>query len=241
MKSGTFSALKLIRKDHLTMKYVFGFLAIVALGVASIFWFNEGQQQPDPKNLPWQAEMTEEGKVKVFHMTLGDITSRQMMEQFQSFPEIALFEPKGGDAILEAYFGKKRVGLFEAKLVAELQANDETLQRFKANHIERDAQPSGKWKYSLSEPDVKESNSFLVKNLIYIPVADYEQDILLARFGKPAEMLKTKEEAQYWVYPNKGLIILENPDGGEIFYYTTKANFETLKLRLKTEGNQKDD
>lgn len=223
------------------MKYVFGFLLAVALGIAAIFWLNDGQQTPDPENLPWQSTMNEAGHVNAFHITLGQITSRQMMEHFKSFPEVALFEPKGGEAILEAYFGKKRVGLFEAKLVAELEADADTLQRFKSNHLERDAQASGKWKYRLSEPDIKESNSFLVKNLIYIPIADYEQDILLARFGKPAEMIKTREKAQYWVYPNKGLIILENPEGGEIFYYTSKANFETLKQRLKAEGKPKDD
>lgn len=224
------------------MKYVFGFLAIVALAVSAIFWFNDGQQKPDPENLPWQATLNEQGQVDVFHMTVGQTTLRQMMEQFRSFPEVALFAQKNGSRIVEAYFGKKRVGLFEAKLVAELDVDADTLARFEKNRIEEEPQPSGKWKFTLAEPDMLATNDFAIKHLIYIPIVNYEQSILQQRFGKPAEIIKTKTAAQYWMYPNKGLIVLEDPDGAEIFYYVAKQHFDALKARLVTEGSEhKDD
>ena len=51
-------------------------------------------------------------------------------------------------------------------------------------------------------------------------------------FGEPAEKIKVNDTAEYWLYPSKGMILLYDTDGKEIFYYVAKQDFERLKESL---------
>lgn len=191
-------------------------------------------EQTQSADLPWQANVNAEGNVDVFGMTIGTITLRETMMHFQSFPETGLFVDKDGTSALESYFGKKRIGLFEAKLVAESEASEGVRKGMLERALERKPQPSGKWRYQLSEDDVRVSNELPVKYLVYIPVVDYEQERIETLFGQPESTHAMTEKAAYWFYPDKGLILLLNSDGGEIMYYSPTRHYAALRERLVT-------
>ncbi len=210
---------------------------ILLLVVVAFFVLGGGAttQQKQPDNLPWQITLSPEGNVEVFHLAIGEVTLREMIEHLHHFPEIALFTGDHQAPRLEAYFGKRRLGIFEARLIAEIEADEATLQEYVDTSTGREAQASGAWKYTLSEAAVKQINTQKVRYLVYMPVADYKADIVGKQFGEPSEKLTIDEMAEYWFYPEKGLVILLSKEGKDILYYSSTGSFAALRERLIAE------
>ncbi len=194
-----------------------------------------------PDNLPWQIHITEQGNPQVFHLNLGQTTLKQTIEQFHSFPELALFAHESGKRSLEAYFGKLRLGVFEAKIIAELPADAPLLDQLQKNASKKEGMASGMWKYTIAESDYTVLNALPVKKLVYMPVANYTPDIIQQRFGYPPERLASKQaQVDYWCYADKSLIIAVDKEEGAVFYYTTQANYPALKQELLEAKPQND-
>lgn len=210
------------------------FLLVV---LAGFFLFGGGPaEKKQPDNLPWDTKLSPEGNTEVFHLSIGQVTLREMIEHFHHFPEIALFTSENKVPRLEAYFGKRRLGIFEARLIAEMDVNEAQLQQFVDTSTDREAQASGAWKYTLSEAAVKQVNEQKVRYLVYMPVADYESDIVGKRFGEPAEKFTVNETAEIWFYPNKGVAILLDSEGKDVVNYSSAGLFAALRERLITES-----
>lgn len=220
---------RLMMKQSLSRTWLLAFLMANVLLLTSC-----SSEQTNPVDLPWQATVNAEGNVDAFGITIGKTTLRETMMHFKSFPETGLFVDEDGTSALESYFGKKRVGLFEAKLVAESDASEAVRKGMLERALERKPQPSGKWRYRLSEDDVRVSNELPVKYLVYIPVVDYEQERIETLFGQPEGTHAMTEKAVYWFYPKKGLILLLNNDGGDIMYYSPTRHYAALRERLVT-------
>ena len=194
-----------------------------------------------PEDLPWQITLSPEGNPQVFHLDVGTATLKDAIERFHSFPEMAVFAHESGKRTLEAYFGTQRLGLFEAKIIAEMRADDALLDKFQKENTQREGMASGQWKYTLSEANVKVANSLRVEKLVYMPMIDYEPDIVTARFGAPEERLpSTQPGVEYWFYPAKGLAIVMNSEGKEVFYYTGLQDFAAMKQGLLAAKSPKD-
>lgn len=183
-------------------------------------------------NLPWDITSTEQGTTRVFHLELGKTTLRQAIEQWHSFPELAVMQSRTNELSLEAYFGKQRLGLFEAKLVAELVADPAILEKFSQEQIKREPQASGAWRLSVSEANVKLANDFLIKYLIYIPVVNYEPELIRARFGEGAEIVNLTATVDAWFYADRNLAMLIDAKGGDMFYYSSPQDFPQLKTKI---------
>lgn len=183
-------------------------------------------------NLPWEVSKTAAGHTQAFHIELGKTTLRQAIELLHSFPELAVMQAPNQEYSLEAYFGKQRLGVFEAKLVAELAADSATLDKFAKEHIKREPQASGAWRLTVSEDNQKLANAFPIKTLIYIPIVNYEPDIILARFGAGAEVVKLTDTVDAWFYAERGLAMLIDAKGGDMFYYSSLADFPQLKAKI---------
>lgn len=207
--------------------WVQGSLVLILLGLAAC-----GEQVTRPDNLPWQVTVNAAGYTQVFQLELGKTTLKEMIETLQHFPEMAVFQKKAAPLILEAYFGKRRLGVLDARLIAELEASEAQLKRFVQENTERKPQPSGAWKYSLSEDNVQQANQLAVKYVMYIPAADYSPDIVNKHFGEPDSVQPINAQAAYWLYPDKGLILLLNADGSEVFHYSSPQDYAALKQRL---------
>ncbi|SKA68390.1 hypothetical protein SAMN02745130_00282 [Thiothrix eikelboomii] len=205
------------------------------LAVMGILLLLSACGKSDPQvvdNLPWDITSTEQGTTRVFHLELGKTTLRQAIEQWHSFPELAVMQSRTNELSLEAYFGKQRLGLFEAKLVAELVADPAILEKFSQEQIKREPQASGAWRLSVSEANVKLANDFLIKYLIYIPVVNYEPELIRARFGEGAEIVNLTATVDAWFYADRNLAMLIDAKGGDMFYYSSPQDFPQLKTKI---------
>lgn len=188
---------------------------------------------PNADDLPWHISTAPSGNSVVFQLELGVATLKDAINRLRSFPEMAVFAHENGKRKLEAYFGTQRLGLFEGKFIVELQADNAQLDAFQGGATKREGMASGFWKYTLAEEHVTMANALPIRQLVYIPMINYEPEIVQQRFGTPSERSPTgKTGVEYWFYPDKGLAILMNADGGEILYYVPKAGFTALRQAL---------
>jgi len=213
-----------------------GSLLALTLGMAGC-----DQVAVTPDDLPWQITTTPAGNPRVFRLEMGKATLKDVIERLHSFPELAVFSHESGKRKLEAYFGTQRMGLFDAKIIAELQADATTLDKLQNGGGKREGMASGQWKFPVAEKDMPSVNALLVERLVYMPAINYEPDIVTARFGAPDERLPSaKAGIEYWFYPQKGLAILMSNESGEILYYTAPQSFAALKQEL-LEAKPKDE
>ncbi len=211
---------------------LFFFLVVLIFLLSFYGWKNQGKTIESAKNLPWQISISESGNTKVFGIEIGKSTFKELMHELKLLAEPALFENKEGEFLLEASFGKKKIGLLEARLIAELDADRKTLQTIKHESEKKEATPSNQWKYVPSIKSTQEIiNDLRVWRLIYLPVSNYDEK-RIEFFGEPEEVISITDTAKYLLFPKKGVAVLWDTEGKEIFYYVAPKDFSRLKLNL---------
>lgn len=185
--------------------------------------------------LPWKVSTKKDGITHIIGVDIGDATFKDLMFRLKLLAEPALFEASNGDLTLEAYFGKKKFGALEARLVVELDADEALLKKMLKEQVDKNSTPSNHWKYGLNVENTKLANDLRVWRLIYLPITDYEPE-QMKFFGEPDEQIQVSETAQYWLYPNRGMALLWDTEGKEIFYYVANKDFDRLKKSLPMEA-----
>lgn len=208
------------------MKYLF-FILLTLLSACE-------PRERDTKNLPWKVSITESGATEVFGITVGDMTLKELSIRLKKIADTALFETPKGDLSIEAYFGKTTIGLLEGRLIADVEASDEFLKTELSHSKDRDSTPNNNWKHQLSTEGAAEIVDMNIWRLVYIPVAEYEEK-QIKFFGEPKETIKVTKTAQYRLFPDKGIALLWDTDGGDIFYYVAPKDFARLKASLPME------
>ncbi len=192
-------------------------------------------QERDTENLPWKISITDSGATRVMGMNVGELTLKDMSIHLKHIADTLMFESAEGKLNIESYFGRRMIGLLEGRIVADLDASDEFLQREKKSSHNREATPNNNWQYKLSIKGQEEIVNMRVWRLVYMPVTQYKEK-QINFFGKPASIIKVTDTAEYRLFPSKGLALLWDKDGGEIFYYAAPKEFERLKASLPMES-----
>jgi hypothetical protein len=210
------------------MKIPLTILAIVVLILAAFQWL---APPPDPESLkprtdlPWQVTAHPDGSSRVFDLDLGEATLGDAIAKFGTPEGMAVFEPKSGPLVLEAYFGNVQFGPLTAKILVALEAGEAELQALKQGALDRQGSPSGDWKYPIGERPEQHSGRRL--NVItYIPgTRNLDAGFIRERFGEPAATLRENERAESWFYPDKGLSILIDERAREVLEYQPPRRF----------------
>lgn len=215
-------------------KLILGLIALILVAGVALWLFGREPRTMQVTDLPWQIASTPTGSTRVFSITLGQTTLDEASRYFNKVPEIALFLGAGGPESIEAFFGKTKVGVFDAKIVLSLVATQEAMNRIAETAGEPEPMPSGSWKRPVSEQSLDTVIQLPVKSITYVPSVQYEPDIVIRRFGEPAEKTTLDEHSEYWFYPEKGLVILLDMKGKEILQYIAPDQFEELRARVMT-------
>ena len=193
--------------------------------------------EPEKDILPWQVSLLENGRSKVFSVSPGAITLREFSQRFDVLPELRLFQKPTGELILEGYLGKVKVGRFDARIIAELDASDDFMLSILSLNLGRKPTPNNFWQYKLSEEQILKALDIKVWRFMYISIAAYEEK-QIDFFGVPSLIEKVSDTAEYRFYPKKGVVVLWDTAGKEIFYYTSPSDFSRLTNAL--EDDKKD-
>lgn len=206
-------------------------LGLLAAALGASVWLLHGQR-PAPRDLPWQVEVLPGGGSRVFGVTLGQTSARELSERLNTFPRIALFVSASGRRSLEAYFGSVALGMFEARLDVLLAASQAELAVFERHAVGRKPMPSGAYRLALTEADTLAAFGLPISELSYVPSVRYVDDLVLRSFGQPAQQVRLRGGGSYWLYPGWGLAMLRGARGSAVLHYTAPADFGRLNTLI---------
>jgi len=213
--------LKHCKKCYLFL-IIFGFVILITA-------INDKRYQITPDNLPWQITITKSGQSKVFGITLGQTTLRDAFQVLNVYPQTALFAHKDGRKSLEAYISSLSLSGLTAKMILEYDVTDETMQRYIEDSVDREGMPSGAFKYKLNEEDLLQAMQSKVKSISYIPYAQFDDEIIMQRFGLAAETVEVDDQSSILLFPDLGLSIAYNQEDKEILQYVAPGQFDRLR------------
>jgi len=215
------------------MKRTIILLALILI-IATAMWlsYTDTARQVEVTDLPWQVEVLPDGTSRVFGINLGRSSLKEVSQAFEAIPEIAVFQEADGQLRLEAYFGRIRLGVLEARVVAHVAVDAASLAAMVARAPSSEPMPSGARKLGLTEDDIAAVYGETVDALTYIPTAEYDAQIVETRFGEPAAIRQINETQRYWLYPGIGLALLLGDEEREVLEYVPPRDFDALEARL---------
>jgi hypothetical protein len=183
--------------------------------------------------LPWQIEILPDGYSRVFGLipgqsTLGDASAR-LGDDMELAVMVARGETTGN---LEMYYGQYRAGLLSAKLVLAAKLDADTIRSLIENAADREVLETGARKYVLDEKDHALAFNAVIENIACVPAVNLDHDIIIRRFGEPAEVITGQERVTHYLYPEKGLDVMLSEEGKEVLQYVAPSEFKRLRAPL---------
>lgn len=194
-------------------------------------------QQGAPSGLPWEIELLPGGASKVMGITLGDgaigSTLADAQQRWGQDTQIAIIAAPGEDGMLEAFADPASAGFIMGKAVITAQLPSADVRGMRERAIKSEFMESTTRKYTLATADLPEALKAPVTALSFIPQANLDEATILARFGPPAERLRSNGHLEHFLYPDKGLDIALDSEGKELLQYVAPSQFERLRAPLK--------
>ena len=193
---------------------------LLIFAVLSLVW-KEDSALPQDNILPWQSYVNPAGQTVAFNLTIGESRLVDAMRLFNTAEvEVSLFEQEGSAPNLEAFFVKVRLEGIDAKVILNLDVDHQVVEQL-AQHIDDVViMPSGAKKAEFNPMADRIVSSRVIRVITFIPRTDLDTQVLTQRFGEPQRVEMGEEGQQYWHYPAKGLRIIVDDEGQEIFEYS---------------------
>ena len=219
------------------MKKTVIILAVVLVLLVLLLKQNSQNNKPITGLYPWQVEILDSGKTRVFGIVLNESKLKKVDEILKITPVIALYEDKDKNKLsLEAYYKNVSLGGLIGSFILTLDGTDEELQTIKKESHKKEKTKNNEVKYKLDKFASAKAKDFRVKNIIYIPTVQLDEKTIVERFGQPTHKikLKTKESGWHYLYPEKGLDLIFKEESKEVLQYVSPEQFNLLLEPLQS-------
>ncbi|MDD5297820.1 MAG: hypothetical protein PHU46_12990 [Rhodocyclaceae bacterium] len=216
-----------------TKKLLFIILAVTLAALALPFVYRPAATtQPGP-GLPWEVEALADGNSRVFGLVLGKSTLAETTERLHFEPQLAIIAGAEGEAgTLEAYFDSVSLGFITGKMVVTASLSPEALLAMQKRAVKMESQASGAHRFVLGKADWQVASVARINSISLLPSASLDEAIVLSRFGRPSERLKTSETNEHFLYPERGLDVSLDSQGKNVLQYVPPAQFSRLREPL---------
>ncbi len=216
------------------MKSIATIIAVLLFFLALPLLLPKPQNDQATQGLPWQIEVAPDGTALVSGLTLGRSTLADALRRFGDDAELAIVAAPGETGTLELYFANASMGNVTGKLVVTAQVTEDELLRLQQNAAKAKYMQSSTKKAALDDADLPFAYSLPIRALAMVPTANLNEEILIQRFGQPAERIRTSAEVEHWLYPQQGLDITLNAKSKELLQYVAPRDFQQLREPLLT-------
>lgn len=224
------------------LKWVtYGVVAVLVVLLAPLVWImvshnpdNAAEQSGEPV-LPWQIAVLDEGYVRVFNLIPGRSTLQQAIQHFGLDYEIAVVSPPQARGSLEAFFETANAGYITGKALVKVDLADDKLNQLRDRAVKVEFMESATRKYTLHPDDLAWALQQPFQVIAFIPSADLNEQVILERFGTPAERIRSTDQIEHFLYPQHGLDITLDAQGKELLQYVAPKDFELLRQPLYAE------
>jgi hypothetical protein len=204
---------------------------IVALLALPMLFHGEdtGRNEIPQAGMPWQIDVLPDGATRVFGLTPGRSTLEEARQLLGGDVQIALVVAPGESGAVEAYFESFSTGRLIGKMVLTLDTTLVQREQILKRARKVDYMESTTRRVSLSDEDLALAGAFVVGAIAFIPSANLDEQVILQRFGVPAERIRSSEDREHFLYPAKGLDLQLDSRGKELLQYVAPRNFAQLR------------
>jgi hypothetical protein len=225
------------------MKSLALFFAILSALLAIPLLFVESGRPPPVElpahGLPWQIETLADGHTRVFGLEPGRSTLDAARRQYGPDVQVALMiAPSASPAdsgALEAYFESITSGGVAGKMILTLATTVDQRAQMLQRARKAEYTESASRKVALGSDDLIGVGQAVISGITFIPATNLDEQIILQRFGTPAQRLRSNAKTEHFLYPDKGLEVQLNTQGKEVLQYVPPQDFARLRdplLRL---------
>jgi hypothetical protein len=189
---------------------------------------------PAPDTLPWQIRV-EDGRSRVFGITLGETSLREAVGVLGKRYELAMFGLPEAAPVLEVFYREVSLSGLTGKLILTLDMPEEMLHAMRGRSPDDRILNQGRERrWQVADEDLEAVMAATVRTISYIPRVNLEEAVAAARFGEPARRIAAADGGMHWLYPALGLDLLLDPDGRELLQYVSPAEFDRLTGPLES-------
>jgi len=192
---------------------------------------------PAEQAMPWQIELLPDGRTKVFGLIPGSSALAEARRPFGNTAQLALIAPKDAPASLEVYFEMVTLGALTGKAILTIEVTTTDLETMQGRAAKTDYMATGTKKYLLNAADLAAAEQRAIRAIAFIPAPNLDEQIILQRFGPPAERIRQGETLEHFLYPAKGLDVVLDSKGKEVLQYVAPKNFASLRDPLLKPGS----
>lgn len=225
------------------LKSIFLFVAIVVALLAAplLFISDDGKPvQQASEGAPWQIEVLADGHARVFGLTPGLSTLDDAIARFGPEAQVAMIMAKGESGSVEAYYETLKAGIVAGKMILTLDTSLAEREEMLKRAVKAEFMESTTRRITLAEDDLRAMSKARIFAIAFIPSAQLDEAIVLQRFGKPAERIRSGEHTEHFLYPDKGLDLRLDAKGKEVLQYVAPREFARLRDPLIAATKQAD-
>lgn len=225
--------------DNRRMRSFALFVAIVfALLAVPLVFTLSGSPPAPPQSVvpaPWDIEHLPEGRSRIFGVEPGRTPLHQARQTLGVDLDIALLIAPGESGSVEAYSDSFMAGPVTGKLILTLDTTQAQREAMLARAQKAEYMKGTTRRVSLAASDLLAIEDLPVVALTFIPSANLDAEIVIQRFGTPAERVRTNEESEHFLYPDAGLDLQLNAKSKEVLQYVAPRDFSRLREPLLAE------
>lgn len=206
-------------------------VVLLAAFAPSLWHMASAPTGPAPAaGLPWQVTLRADGGSQVFGLDLPGTTLGQLRARHADDLRVAVMAGRGEAGALEAYLERHEAGGIAGRLLFAFEVDPAALARWRdsgrSEQVDADTQ-----RHALGPAALAEADRAPLSGVTFIPGAELDAAVITARFGEPAERLRSGARLEHWLYPALGLAVLLDAEGRDLLQYVAPADFER---RLRT-------
>ncbi len=184
------------------------------------------------KLFPWDVERDAAGTTYVFDLGIGNSTLDDVRTLVGDEGKVNLFQNPGGRRSVEVYFDDIILSNLRADWIITLEVPEAQLEAMFERGLRISTASSGSRKVKLDPADVEQLSDTPIRILTYLPWKSLEPRDIAGRFGEPAERRTEESGVVHWLYPERGMDVARDTDGGVVIQYMNRPDFERAMALL---------
>ncbi len=195
-----------------------------------VFWtlwtlLSPSSSEKETTKRAWNAIVNDHGQLSVLGVTIDETSLKEAEKILNSHSERALFmnpQESGKKPVIEAFFPKMPDG---SKLILNLNASDELIERVIKTASNPMAFPSGNIKFKISKEHLETIEALTFSSLTAIPRIKVTPQMLFNQFGTPQQQIP-KNDIMHSLYPEIGLDAILDKSGEVMLQFISPSNFQ---------------
>lgn len=195
------------------------FLAGIGL-TALLLLLVPSEQEIDQNLLPWNSHYTADNHLQALGLTLNNSTVADAEKLFGKDVEVQIFSKKDeSNKTAEVFFPYISVAAITGSLTLSLNVPGQVLDEMYSRGVKTTVNSLGNRQVTPVKGDAQKLLGYTIRNVTLAPKNKLTERGIRLRFGEPDRMTVNADGSTRWVYRNKGVEVIFNPDGPDALQY----------------------